>query len=207
MYVPIGYTEKQVLDAIEKAVRILAPKYVFGTVEEDDLKQEGRLEAILALNKKVKSEDGTLVPMYDPSRPLENFIYTVVNSRLLNYKRNKFTRSDTPCKPCHQGNPCSGNGSPCHKYTEWFERNRIKTNIHSPLGIDNVADEHESSTRMESSVESDAEIHEILCLIDTKLPADLRADYLRMRAQVNVPRARRQLVEAAVHEIIGTQEQ
>ncbi len=43
----------------------------------------------------------------------------------------------------------------------------------------------------------------MLTRIDTHLDVELRATYLQMRAGKAVPKAKRQVVEAAVREILG----
>jgi len=192
MKIPPGKTEAEVLAAIEKAVDILAPGFVFGPYTLDDIKQEGRLEAIKLLEKDV----------YDTSRPLENLLYTHIKNRYINLVRDKLRRSDSPCPQCHSGFSCRPEG-PCEKYVIWRDRNRVKSNIMRPLDLDHVADEHEQRTRVESTVTSEAELAELLAKIDAQLPAGLRSDYLKMRDGVTIPRTRKAQVEEAVKAIIG----
>jgi DNA-directed RNA polymerase specialized sigma24 family protein len=187
-------TEAQVVAVIDRIARILSSTFVFGYYDRDDIEQEARLFGIKAMEK------------YDPSRPLENFIYSAVRSRLLNLRRDRLRRNDPPCKVCHLHFSANGPGHPngqiCKKYEGWRKRNTTKANLMRPLGIDYVSDEKEARSRCNSEVVGDAETNEILHLINLHLPMDLRADFLRMRDGVNIPKVRRQQVETAVREII-----
>lgn len=195
MKLPSNKSEKEVLAAIEKAVNILAPSFVFGPYGVDDIKQEARLFALQCLKK------------YDESRPLENFIYSHVKNRLINLKRDKFKRNDPPCKSCHSSSmsferSLHADGQLCDKYKSWRARNASKANLMRPLDLDHIADEHERNTRVESEVESDVETKELLRLIDAQLNVELRATYLQMRAGEPVPKAKRRIVEKAVRDIL-----
>lgn len=191
MKIPPGLTEAEVLSAIEKAVNILAPSFVFGYYDLEDIKQEGRLQAFKVLETE----------KYDPSRPLANFIYAHIRNRYINLLRDKLRRNDPPCQRCHEGCFCEPDG-PCEQYAAWKERNCTKANLMRPLDLAHVADENERHTRIESTVVNDVEIDEIVQLIDTHLPIELRATYLQMREGVSVPKAKRQLVEDEVRNII-----
>jgi hypothetical protein len=193
MNLPHGKTEAEVLLAIEKAVNILAPSFVFGYFDLDDIKQQGRVYALQAL-----AAGG-----YDPSRPLENFLYAHIRNRYINLRRDKLRRSDAPCLRCHAGDPCGEDGQTCRRYDDWLARNQAKANILRPLDIEHIADERERRARVASTVCEDAERDELLRRIDEQLPVELRSSYLQMRAGVSIPRARRLVVEAAVKEILG----
>ena len=198
---PEGFTEQQVLDAIENAVRILAPSFTFGIYALDDIKQEARVMGLEALAR----YDPRPGPDGRPTRPLENFVYIHIRNRLCNLVRKKLRRSDAPCAVCHRavGNRTEHpDGRFCQKYLAWKKRNDGKANIMCPLDLEHVADERERSTRVESDVESDASVSEALRLVDEHLPVELRATYLQMRAGQSVPKARRLVVENAVRDIL-----
>lgn len=192
MKIPPGHTEQSVLAAVDKAASILAPSFVFGSYELDDVRQHCYLAAIKALEAE----------RYNPELPLENFLYTSIRNALINLKR-EYRRSDAPCPACHAGAPCAAavDGS-CPKYRAWHDRNQRRANVASPLAIDSVSDERESRARTESTVETDAEIGEILRLVDEHLPVELRQTYLQMRAGVSVPKGKRLQVERAVKDIL-----
>lgn len=193
MKIPQGYTEAQVLAAVEKAVNILAPSFVFGTYDLEDVKQHGFLIALKVLEK----------DKFDTSRPLANFLYTSIKNGYINLKRDEYRRNDPPCPSCHAGTPCpKAVGPACPKYQSWFDRNQAKANIANPLALEHISDEGERRTRTSSSAEQEAEIGELLQTIDAHLPVELRASYLQMRAGVSVPKGRRLLVEQAVKDIL-----
>ncbi len=196
MKYPPGKTEEEVLAAIEKAVRMLAPSFVFGYFGIDDISQQARLYGLQAIAS----------GKYDPARPLENWLYIHIRNRLINLRRDKLRRSDPPCRRCHDGNPCGETGTICQKYAEWLGRNNSKANLMQPINIDHVSDEKESRARLESTVVQDAELNEVIERIDAALPVELRATYLQMRAGVSVPRARREAVMEAVRAILGMED-
>lgn len=193
MRVPTNMTEKQVLQAIDKVVNILGPSFTFGYFDVDDIKQQGRLFAIQAMEK------------YDEGRPLENFLYSHVKNRLINFKRDKYRRNDPPCQLCHNaiaGKTPHEDGQYCDKYLSWRKRNLSKQNIMNPLDITNISDEKESRTRMESSVLEDVETTEILGIIRERLPIELMSTFLQMKDGVSVPKPKRLEVERAVLAIL-----
>lgn len=191
MRVPPGYTEEQVLQIIENLVGVLAPSFVFGYYDCDDIKQEGRIYALelLATGK------------YDPARrPLENFLYTHIYNRLDNLRRNKFRRRDAPCKSCHQGEPCevaiaTGRQS-CKKYARWLKKNNDKAQLARPLSL-NPSYEG-ASVPPEDSLET----QELLDKIRAKLPLELQATFLQIKDGVSVPKSKRDEVERYVREIL-----
>lgn len=189
MKVPPGYTEAQVLEAIETAVSILAPSFVFGHYEIEDIKQYGYQVAI------EKLAEGK----FDCQRPLPNFLYTCIRNKFINLKRDEYRRTDPPCTACHSGQPCekADGNSCCRKYYLWHTRNKNKSGIANPIGLEQTFDDRPSS----STAEEDVQISEMLERIDLELPIELRATYLQMRANVHVPKAKRLQVEKAISEI------
>lgn len=173
------------LKIIDKVVNRLAPKYKFGYFDIEDIKQQGRLFALQAMDK------------YDPAQPLENFLCVHVKNRLINFKRDNYCRIEPPCEP-----PSDENEPDYNKWNAWQKRNETKKNLMEPLDITNIRDEDESNMRMESEVITNAETAEYMRIIDKQLPLELRADLLRIRASVNIPKIRRERVYNAVKKII-----
>jgi hypothetical protein len=85
----------------------------------------------------------------------------------------------------------------------WKRRNDAKSSLQRPLDIGHVADEGEPSLRLPSTVEEDVEVNEAVRLVDVQLPLELRADLLRMRAGVSVPKKAKVAVEEAVAAILA----
>jgi DNA-directed RNA polymerase specialized sigma24 family protein len=194
---PAGLTEAYVLQRIDLVVRLLCRNFFFGYFDLDDIKQEGRVEALLALPR---YDPGGFDEEGEPRRKLENFLYAHVRNRLLNFYRNKCRRNDPPCPLCHAGRHGEhDDGQPCGKYLAWKRRNDAKANLLRPVFME----EAEYTPSTPSTVESDAEVNEALALLDRKLPAELRSDYLRMRGGEKLPKARRARVEAAVRAALG----
>jgi len=193
MYIPPGKTEAEVLDAIERSVNLLAPSFVFGHYDLDDIKQHGRMKAIEMLN----------AGKYDESRPLENFLYTVIKSRYLNLQRDKLRRSDAPCKKCHANEPCTPGF--CEKYLIWKRRNARKANLARPIEIDGVNGDDERGTKTTPTPEQDFDISEMMRRIDLQLLTELRLLWKQVQDGVKVPQAKREQVESAVRDILGLQ--
>jgi DNA-directed RNA polymerase specialized sigma24 family protein len=193
MKLPPNITEKDFLTATDKVVSLLASSFTFGFYTVEDIKQQARLFAIQAMDR------------YDPTRPLDNFLYTHIKNRLINFRRDNFRRNDPPCQGCHaslNGETFHENKQYCEKYQAWLKRNFIKQNIITPLDISNICDEHEANTRTESSIVEDIARDELLALVDMKLPVELRRIYLQMQAGESVPKAKREQVERAVLDIL-----
>lgn len=190
MKLPEGKTEAEVLDAIEKAVRLLASSFVFGYYDIDDIRQQARLFGFQALDK------------YDPSRPLANFIYVHIRNRLVNFKRDRLRRNDAPCLACREGRYCGPDGEPCKRFADWRTRNNAKANLMRPVGLDHVSDDKESATRSVDPVYESVAAKELLQLVDEKLPLELRVDYLKMREGVTLPKPRRQEILDVVKDIL-----
>lgn len=195
MYIPPGKTEAEVLDAIERCVNQLAPKFVFGHYDLEDIKQHGRMKAIEMLNNR----------KYDESRPLENFLYTVIKTRYYNLQRDKLRRSDAPCKKCHGGEPCTPGC--CDKYLAWKKRNASKANLARPVGIDGVSGEEECGAKSSPTLEQDVDISEMMRRIDLQLSVELRFLWKQLQDGVKIPQVKRELVESAVRDILGLQSQ
>lgn len=187
MTLPPGFTEGEVLEALEKAVRILAPSFVFGCYDLEDIKQQARLFGLQGLSK------------YDPSRPLGGFLYSHIRNRLINFRRDKLRRNDPPCAACHASGGCA-DGTPCGRYAAWLGRQNAKAGVMCPLDISRVP---EDRFQRECSPDQTMEATELADRIDAELPVALRADYLRMRDGVPVPHSRRQAVMEAIRGIIG----
>ncbi len=193
MFLPPNHSEADVLAAIQKAVNALAPSFAFGPYTPEDIKQEGYIYAIEAL------------PKYDGVRPLENFCYTVIKSRLLNLKRSKLRRSDHPCDLCHlqpDGDTGHEDRRVCARYAAWARTQARKQAVAQPEALthENVEAQRD---RGGSEVVNQAELRDALALLDEMLPLELRATYLQMRAGMVVDGHMRKKVETAVREIVA----
>jgi len=89
-------TDEQ-LQKILKIIERIAPKYVFGYYELDDIKQESYIICLEALAK------------YDNSRPFENFISKHLSNRLKTLIRDKYSRSNIESEKHEQLNRAKKN--------------------------------------------------------------------------------------------------
>ncbi len=193
MIIPNGHTKESVEEVMLRVATRLAPNFKFGYFTVEDIKQQACLFACEALAR------------YDPSRPLENFLFTHVRNRLINFKRDNYKRTDCPCRLCYgnlPGQTRHDDGRFCEKFIIWQRRNTRKQNILLPLDIGNISDENEPNTRKESTVVQEVETIEILEIIDRELPVELRSQYLQMKEGLSVPKAKRTEIENTVNDIL-----
>lgn len=158
----------------------LSKQFQFGYYDVDDLKQEGTIFALKAI------EDGT----YDENRPLENFLRVFIKNRFINLKRNKYFRTAMPCHSCplydefckQTNNQCMGftDKLECDKYAIWHRLNYAKRNLVDCVDVAGVNDENEKNMKGEGHAESQLDTNELSTYIDEHLPAEMRADYLKM---------------------------
>jgi DNA-directed RNA polymerase specialized sigma subunit len=200
MKIPEGKTQEEVQDIILTLSKKLAPNFKFGYLTAEDMIQQACLIGCKSLQKAL--ENGS----YDKERPLENFLFTSIRNGLVNFKRDNYKRTDTPCKLCYQRNQGDTHHEDrryCEKYKVWDARNIKKQNILMPFDISGISDEEEKNTRTESSVYQDVERNELIEIIDRNLPVEDRAAYLRMREGVSVPKNRREEIINKIRGIIN----
>jgi DNA-directed RNA polymerase specialized sigma24 family protein len=169
MKIPEGLEEDYVVNVITKISKRLAPKYIFAGYDVDDIEQEAFMIGVLGLEK------------YDPSRPLENFIYTHINNRLKTFKRDNYYRMDY--------------GSPAQKIQD------RKKSLLEPVPLDTIYSACYSSNTLD-----EAYINEILELIDRKLPSHLRRDYLKLQSNSPLPKNRKAHIIEIIENIINGEE-
>lgn len=169
MKIPEGMDEGHIVDVITKIAKRLAPKYVFSGYEVEDIEQEAFLIGVKGLEK------------YDPSRPLENFMYTHINNRLKTFKRDNYYRMDY--------------GSPAQKIQD------RKKCLLEPVSLDAIYLIFQPDETI-----NDAYIKETLELIDRKLPSHLRRDYLKLQANAPLPKNRKAQIIEIIERIVSGDE-
>lgn len=205
-----NYSEEQALAIIDKVVGQLSKQFKFGYYDVDDLKQEGTILALDVIN------DGR----YDEDRPLENFLRVYIKSRFINLKRNKYFRTAMPCHACplydelckKTTNQCMGftDKMECDKYNTWFTLNHTKKNLVDCVNIGDIDDENERGMKENFEVEEKFETEQLKDYIDEHLPAEMRADYLKMITnfgakpshQAKLTKQRQELIRHTVQELI-----
>lgn len=165
MEIPSGMSSEEVTAIILKVAQKLAPKYIFASYDVEDIEQEAFIIALDALSR------------YDSDKPLENFLYTHVNNRLKNFKRDNYFRQD-------------------HGTAQQIQDR--KKNLLEPIDIECL---YSISTK--DSTVTDAHIRETLELIDKKLPSHLRRDYLKLRNNSPLPKSRKANVIKVIEDIIN----
>jgi len=200
--IPKGKTEDEVMVIIDKVANRLARKFRFGYHTIDDMKQQARLVAWEGLD------------LYDNVRPLENFLWTHVRNRLFNFKRDNSTRPDLPCLKCpldaydqhcaksHNGCTAFEDKSECEVHERWFRRNERKNNILNPIGFVSVIDEHEDNMKVHSDLDQELDMKEFFKLVEGSISLDLKADLIRLRNGITIPKPRREKVYVAIRVIL-----
>lgn len=198
------------MEIIDKVVTQLSKQFKFGYYDVDDLKQEGIILALDVIN------DGR----YDEDRPLENFLRVYIKSRFINLKRNKYFRTAMPCHTCplydefckKSLNQCLGYSDKleCDKYAVWHKLNHTKKNLIDCINITDVNDEHENNMKENTYIEEKLATTQLKEYIDEHLPAEMRADYLKMitnydvkpSQQAKLTKQRQELIRHTVQELI-----
>ena len=165
MQIPTNLSEHEVVSVITKVCKKLAPKYVFASYEVEDIEQEAFMMGVEGLHR------------YDTNKPLENFMYTHINNRLKNFKRDNYYRFDY------------GNAQ------------KIQDRKKSILEPVDIAALYCVST--DDDTVDNAQLTEMLNLIDSKLPADLRSDYLKLRTNSPMPKGRKAIIIQAIEDIMN----
>lgn len=117
------------------------------------------------------------LPKYDADRPLENFLAVTIPNRLKNFKRKILGRPE--------------------------DTNNNRELIISPLSMDVVQDEEESNMWDKIDFLDDLQVDDIFRIIDINLPVDYRADFLRMKQGISIPKPRREKIELLIVEILS----
>lgn len=194
----IKLSEEEVLAAIEQVLNSLSYKWTFTYYDVDDLKQEGFILAMKALQS----------GKYDPSRPLIPFLYTHLKRRFINLKRDKYQRYETPCKSCvfydKVKDHCNAfdHREECDKWSSWQRRNESKKNIASPIDISVIDVNNEKNMYNEVNAMDESEKQEIFNIIDNNLPISLRESYLRLLYGCKISMKKREEVQTVIIEIL-----
>lgn len=199
MKIPDGFTQEQIIAIINRIVGKLAGAFKFGYHSRDDMKQQGWIYAIAALEGFDAQLGG-----------LETFLTTHIRNRFINLRRDKLERQHPPCKACpfytHEHDTCAAfaNKSDCDKWNGWKVRNSIKRNLMetnqesediSPAYNEEYSNEYENVLDTLSR-------SELVAFIDSNMPANLRADYRRLLDGVKLNKLRKDKVIVVIQELL-----
>ena len=178
-------TEEQVLDVVNKTVSYLAPSFKFGYFDVEDMKQEGFifcLDAIESFNFNKSTQE-------DVCDALFTFLKTHVRWRFLNMRRKQLARIEPPACSCELCKEDSANRLDCKKYSSWVKRNIAKRSLMEPFDVDEVHRKENSQTlNFEDSILSS----EILKVLDQYIPASIRVDYRRFVDGDSLPKNKKE---------------
>ena len=181
-------TEKHFLETIDKICYKLLHKFRFGYHDIEDMKQQAYIFAIQGLDN------------YDPSKPLENFLWTHIRNRLFNFKRDKYQRPDLPCSTCeHYDKHYASSTSQCNKYNcrsnctlynNWYIKNNNKKNLMQISHTENSNTIENKETDLVNKIQN----KEILNKIDPKIKVHLRKYYLMFLYGQKIPKKYQRLL-------------
>jgi len=203
MKCPKGYTEEEVLEALNGAVNSLASSFRFGYHDLEDMKQEGLVFGLEVLEKE------KFDPNHSSGSGLKNFLRYHIRNQYINMKRDKFSRPNSPCSGCPFKCPKNQTESgcaeftakcECPKYAGWEKRNAAKRNLMESCSVDSIRSQTEVATS--SKPLEKMERDELVQLVDRHLPVGLRSDYRRMVEGVHLPKRRRVRVDDAIRQIL-----
>lgn len=153
---------------IQEIAKKISPRYVFGSYEKDDIEQEAIMMGLDGLKR------------YDGIRPLENFLYTHINNRLKNFKRDNYYRVTT--------------GS-----AEKVQQAK-KDLFGASAAIDPII-------YFEEDISEVIDLKESIEKINEKLPSKYRADYLKMANGAKVPKKRKAEILSLIKQILGVKDE
>jgi hypothetical protein len=188
--VTVTEAEAEILSVLMMVAAGLGRECRFGCHAEDDISQQAIIYGLEVLATK----------RYDPSRPLENFLHVHCKNRLKNLKRKEYFRQEAPCRCCDRFFPPE---FPCARWQRWAASNRAKRSLMRPLDVTSAGEPRSVSVDPATEV-ADRELVE---RVEEALSPDLRADYLRMKAGVGIPKGRRLRVRKAVLAAISPEDE
>ena len=188
-------SEQEVISVIEKTVNYLAPSFKFGYFDADDMRQEGTIFCMEALdnfnfNKSSKQ---------DRSEALFTFLKTHVRWRFLNMRRKQLMRCEPPACDCPLCKEDSANRLDCPKYSNWIRRNISKKSLMEPFDVEEV---YGSTASYSQNVEDKALSSEIIKVLNERVPVDIRADYRKFIDGVSIPKERKKKLILKIKDIL-----
>lgn len=193
-------TEKHFLETIDKICYKLLHKFRFGYHDIEDMKQQAYIFALQGLEN------------YDPSKPLENFLWTHIRNRLFNFKRDKYQRPDKPCNTCEfydkdyakSTSQCTQFSckTSCKLYNNWYIKNNNKKNLMQIAHTENS----NSIASKTMHFTQDVQNKEILNRVDNKIKVSLRKYYLMLLYGQKIPKKYNNLLLQHIREILSSNE-
>jgi len=195
MKIPKGLTESEVLDIINRTVNYLAPGFQFGYFDSEDMKQEGTifcLEALDSFNFDKSAQE-------EVSDALFTFLRTHVRWRFLNMRRKQLRRVEPPICYCELCKSNSDNRMDCKKYEKWVQRNNAKKNLMEPFNVQDIYTMDVSNTH---DIENELFSRDVFEILNEHIPVSFRADYRRFIEGVSLPKAKREKLIKQIKDIL-----
>ncbi len=162
----------------------------------DDIYQAMWIDAIKGMTK------------YDEQRPLKPFMTSHIQKRILNFFRDEFKITKSPCEDCQNGSPCwevEPGETQCERYKKWAGAKQRHNRVHFPS--------HNLDVPVAARPDTDAILAEdreetlsLLTKVVLVLPEELRATYLRMMRGDVVPKKQRDEVINHARKVFSQEE-
>lgn len=138
------------IEQIDRIIKLNLGKWklkIINSISPEDIAQELRIQVYRQWSK------------YDQTRPLGNWLTTVINNRLINLTRDNFYKFAKPCLNCPKfngGNLCSLYGeisSECGIYRKWELEKKFQHDCTIPVTIEDHQNELYSMPSQDSNLE------------------------------------------------------
>jgi len=200
MKIPNGYTEKQVIEIIERIAKPLAKKFKFGYHEIDDITQQIFVEIL-----KPDKNGITILEKFDPDKgnSLDSFLWIHARNRLHNFKRDNFARPDLPCNTCplnaYVDQKCTAylEQMHCEYFFKWFNRNETKKSLATSKST-----EQNNEESYEDSINEKIFTKDIYSLVEKNIPVSLREDWIRFTNKLKLSKQKREYLTEFVMNIL-----
>lgn len=195
-------SEAEILEIVNKIADRYCHKFKFGSFDKDDIRQQCILFALKKLPK-FSADRGSL----------ENFLSVAVRNQIINFKRNNYVRQkDPPCLTCpfydKTGKKSSSNcvefddRQCCELYAKWYKKTQQQKDLASPSKQVEIS----SHSLAENDIVDKASMKELYNTIKDKLPANLRADFLRLIDGVSMSQYRKDKIREFVSQWLKNQD-
>lgn len=201
----IDLTEEEFIGAVKRVSSLYARDFTFGIYSEEDIIQECYVITLKELHRFDKNKAIGLTTI----DKVERFLYVMLLNRIKNLKRDKFCKTNSPCKDCYDGEPCTGTHNYCQKFLDWKSSNDSKMSVMNPWSLNSENDDCEREqhsilpcTKSEGLFNG-VDLNDFITVISPKLNKDMQLSLDALRKGEKIGHAKRAALLEQIHEILG----